>query len=122
MCLYVPSTPHACSLSDLSILLRDILICKENKHHQKDGEYKESVIIKVGGAGTSDFSPRSDALQGPPKSRLPWRGLNNPGPPDLPVMQWFGTENLFTRIAATDDAGKTEKRKEIAVSSKDRAV
>lgn len=55
MCLYVPSTPHASSLSDLSILLRDILICKENKHHQKDGEYKESVIIKVGGAGTSDF-------------------------------------------------------------------
>lgn len=47
--------PHACSLLDLSILLWDILICKENKHHQKDGKYKESVIIKAGKAGLGSF-------------------------------------------------------------------
>lgn len=46
---------HVCSLLDLSILLREILICKENKHHQKDGKYKESVIIKVGKAGLGSF-------------------------------------------------------------------
>lgn len=53
MCLYGSS--HTCSLSDLSIPLRDILICKENTYHQRDGEYKEPVVIKVGRAGTSDF-------------------------------------------------------------------
>lgn len=37
---YVPSTTHIFSLWDLSVLLRDILICNENKYNQKDGKYK----------------------------------------------------------------------------------
>lgn len=46
MHLYVPSLHTSCSLSRLLKL-----ICQENKHHQKDGKYKESVLIKVGRIG-----------------------------------------------------------------------
>ena len=110
MCLYVPSTPHACSLLDLSIFLRDVLICKENKHHQKDGKYKELVIIKVGKAGKGSFPQAQMDSEVHQKSRLLWRGFQCPSSPGSLVVQWSGTKkkkkkkNQFTGTAATNNA------------------
>lgn len=119
MGLYVPGTPQACSLLDLSVLLRDTLICKESKHPQKDGKDKEAVITGW------LFSPRSDGLQGPPKSRLAseqWGGLSVQA---YKTFQNHGSacksysQGLLSPMMPGEETVNTKK---ITVSPKDRTV
>lgn len=90
-------SPHLLPL-DFSLLLRDTLICKENKHHQKEGKYEESVSTPVGRVRTHSF----------PRARMDRSGEDSVSE----SMSWSGLQNLFMGTAVMDDAGKRHRPKE----------
>ena len=115
--------PHACSLLDLSILLWDILICKENKHHQKDGKYKESVIIKAGKAGLGSFPQAQMDFKTLQKAGCHGEDCTTQAHQPLRCCNDLAQKIYLQGLLPQMMLGKeTDKRKETAVSSKGRAV